>query len=431
MTQDQNAINPMLLSPEVQRWIRTTRASLDEIAFAPLPFEGLSRQELIQQVEGYRKAVDKLPRWGAQPGLLFPVKLSLEQCSSEATARYKAQVIKNNLEFHPKEIADLTGGFGVDAYALAQSGARVHHFELDESLSNLVAHNMRKLKAEVLCHHADGVKGLLELKLPVDLIYLDPARRDAQKNKVFRLEDCRPDILFHLEDLLAKSPYVLLKTSPMLDLHLGLTQLKWVREIHVVAVNNEVKEVLWLISRSAGQEDKTLPPRDLTDNKNPKVYAVNLSDEPLAEDSSAVQKNIIFDFIWNQPESNLYSTPLAYIFEPNGPLRKIGQYAALTQRFPILRIGPNAHLFTAEQWMDFPGRIFEVLDKWPFAKSEMKRFKGRKYNITTRDFPQTVAHIRATWQIKDGGQEYLFFTTDARGIKWIILCRKATQYPKI
>jgi len=431
MTQDQNAINPMLLSPEVQLWIRTTRASLDEIAFAPLPFEGISRQELMQQVEGYRKTTEKLPTWAGQPDLLFPIKLSLEQCSSEATARYKAEIIMNHLESQPKEIADLTGGFGVDAYYLAQSGARVHHFELDESLSHLVAHNMKTLNAEVHCHHGDGLKGLLELELPLDLIYLDPARRNAQKNKVFRLEDCSPDVLFHLEDLIAKSPYVLLKTSPMLDLHLGLTQLKWVREIHVVAVNNEVKEILWLISRSAGQEDKTQSAPDLTDNKNQKVYAVNLSEQHSIKDLKSAEKNIVIDFVWNQLEPSVYSAPLAFIYEPNGPLRKIGQYAALTQQFPVIRLGPNAHLFTSEQWMDFPGRIFEVLDKWPFAKSEMKRFKGQKYNITTRDFPQTVANIRATWQIKDGGQQYLFFTTDAQGVKWIILCRKATQYPKI
>ena len=448
---EQTAINPLLLNPEIQQWIRQTTATLEEIAFAPLPFAGVLRQELLQQVEGYRKTCEKLPRWSEISGLLFPAKISLEQCSSETTAHYKAAIVarhfggdlqsKESRQVHGKLIADITGGFGVDAYYLAQSGARVHHFELDELLSDVVRHNMAQLKANVICHHGDGLKGLQELKQgaqlddlkqPLDLIYLDPARRDTKKNKVFRLEDCTPDILTHLDYLLEYSPNILLKTSPMLDLQLGLRQLKKVTEIHVVAVNNEVKEILWFISRSAGQmgknqdaqDDKSRGTQEVTDHKNPKVYAVNLSPKSSALDSNSAQNNDIFEFIWNQRESTKYSAPLAYIYEPNGPLRKIGQYAALTQRLPVVRIGPNAHLFTAEQSMDFPGRIFEVLDKWPFTKPQMKHFKGQKYNITTRDFPLTVAKIRATWQIKDGGDEYLFFTTDSDGQKWIILCRK-------
>lgn len=429
MVQGQYAINPLLLNPEVQQWIRTTTNSLDEIAFAPLPFDGISRQEIMQQVEGYRKTLGKLPNLVQNPGLLFPVKLSLEQCSSEATAHYKAEIIKNNLEHHPKEIADLTGGFGVDAYYMAQSGARVHHFELDASLAALVQHNMTQLKGNITCHHADGIKSAMVMDF--DLIYLDPARRNTQKNKVFRLEDCSPNVLSYLDDLLERSPCVMLKTSPMLDLHLGLTQLKWVREIHVIAVNNEVKEIVWIMSRKSWGQDQPQIPHDSISTENPKVYAVNLNELVPAGNSSLSETGVIFEFVWNQPEPNNYSTPLSYIFEPNGPLRKIGQYASLTQRFHVMRIGPNAHLFTAEQWVDFPGRSFVVIDKWPFSKSQMKQFKGQKYNITTRDFPQTVAQIRAAWQIKEGSTEYLFFTTDAQGLKWIILCHKANKSEKI
>ena len=453
---DQTAINPLLLNPEIQQWIRKTTATLEEIAFAPLPFAGVSRQELMQQVAGYRKTCKKLPRWSETPGLLFPVKISLEQCSSQITAEYKAAIVARHFwsdlqpqestpaqinEFinqepkqgHNKLMADITGGFGVDTFYLAQSGARVHHFELDESLSNIVAHNMAQLKAKVICHPGDGLKGLQKLKqeaqqdeltLSLDLIYLDPARRDTQKNKVFRLEDCTPDILTHLDHLLEYSPNILLKTSPMLDLQLGLRQLKYVREIHVVAVNNEVKEILWFINRSTENDEKNQGAQKVTNHKNPNLYAVNLSPQPSILETNSAQKNDIIAFKWNNAESSQYSAPLSFIYEPNGALRKIGQYAALTERLPVLRIGPNAHLFTAMQWMDFPGRIFKVIDKWAFAKHQMKRFQGHKYNITTRNFPLTVAKIRATWQIKDGGSQYLFFTTDAQGVKWIILCEK-------
>ena len=449
MEQDQNSnvsgqitINPLLLNPEVQQWIRQNTASIEEIAFAPLPFDGIHRQELLQQVEGYRKTLEKLPQRAKTPGLLFPVKISLEQCSSQATAQYKAANAARHLggdltyqeskeplsQPQPKIIADLTGGFGVDTYYFSQVGARVHHFELDESLSSLVAHNLTVLEAAVLCHHGDGLQGLKTLGGALDLIYLDPARRDAHKNKVFRLEDCSPDVLKHLDYLLECSPNIMLKTSPMLDLNLGLKQLKKVTEIHVVAINNEVKEILWLIQKSAANAE------------NPRVFAVNLNNgNPLTDetahpgqdnlslstDQGGIDCKVVFDFNWNRPEQIRFSTPQSYLYEPNAPLRKIGQYAALTEDFPVLRIGPNAHLFTSEQLLEFPGRVFKVMEHWPYAKRHMKVFKGQQYNITTRDFPQTVAKIRAEWQIKEGGDQYLFFTTDAQGTKWIILCHKA------
>ncbi len=435
MEQGQNTINPALLNPEVQNWIHQTEYTLEEIAFAPLPFEGISRQELLQQVEGYRKITQKLPDWSSVVNLLFPVKLSLEQCSSQGSAGYKALLARHLCPKKTKNhIADLTGGFGVDSFYFAQSGARVHHFELDRALSQLVAHNMTQLNAEVVCYHGDGLLGIQDLDEDLDLIYLDPARRDAKKNKVFRLEDCRPNILDHLEDLLTQSPNILLKTSPMLDLHLGLKQLKWVNEIHVVAVNNEVKELLWVIQKSAVQ------------NQCPQVFAINLQDHNLDQsfNFSAVYENdskgkagikrlnlsTLVRFSWNLPENDSYSAPLTYLYEPNAALRKIGQYAALTRAFPVLRIGPNAHLFTTQEPCDFPGRHFKIIQSWPYSKRLMKQFKGKQYNITTRDFPQSVAQIRTSAQIKDGGAQYLFFTTDAQGQKWIILCEKPLQTSK-
>ncbi len=434
MAQRHHLINPAILNPEFQKWIRHTQYSLEEIAFAPLPFEGVSRQELLQQVEGFRKTSLKIIDWAEILGLVFPAKISIEQCSSKATGAYKSQIARRlilnktaELKFPQKTkqslktIADLTGGFGVDSYYFAQIGARVHHFEVDKSLSQIVAHNMAQLKAEVHCHPGDGIRGVQDLNEKLALIYLDPARRDAQQNKVFRLEDCTPDILTHLEDLLDISPIILLKTSPMLDLHLGLNQLKWVTEIHVVAINNEVKEILWVIQKNKIQ------------NQIPQVFAVNLSEEAynLNSDlsdfrsrSKSLDKSLIYEFQWNRPEVSHYSPPLNYLYEPNAPLRKIGQYGRLMEQFPILRIGHNAHLFTAKEYLNFPGRIFQVKDKWPYTKRIFKQFKGGQYNITTRDFPQSVAQIRALGQLRDGGQNYLFFTTDAQGQKWIILCQK-------
>ncbi len=434
MTQRHHFINPLILNTEFQKWIRQTQYSIEEIAFAPLPFEGVSRQELLQQVEGFRKTSLKIIDWAEILGFVFPAKISIEQCSSKATGAYKSQIARRlildtteDLNFPQttkqplKTIADLTGGFGVDSYYFAQIGARVHHFEVDESLSKIVAHNMAQLKAEVHCYQGDGIRGVQELDENLDLIYMDPARRDTQQNKVFRLKDCTPDILIHLEDLLDLSPIILLKTSPMLDLHLGLNQLKWVTEIHVVAVNNEVKEILWVIQKNKIQ------------NQIPQVFAVNLSEEAsylnsdlsdLRSRSISLDKSLIYEFQWNRPEMPQFSPPLAYLFEPNAPLRKIGQYRTLMEQFPVLRIGPNAHLFTAKVYLNFPGRIFKVKDKWPYTKRILKQFKGGQYNITSRDFPQSVAQIRSAGQLRDGGQNYLFFTTDADGQKWIILCQK-------
>ncbi len=216
---------------------------------------------------------------------------------------------------------------------------------------------MAQLKANVICHHGDGLKGLQELKQgaqlddlkqPLDLIYLDPARRDTQKNKVFRLEDCTPDILTHLDHLLEYSPNILLKTSPMLDLQLGLRQLKKVTEIHVVAVNNEVKEILWFISRSAGQmgknqdaqDDKSRGTQEVTAHENPKVYAVNLSPKSSALGSKSAQNNEIFEFIWNQRESSKYSAPWPTYMNPTAHLEKLGSMLRSPSAFPWCALVP-------------------------------------------------------------------------------------------
>ena len=410
MDPDTNHINPVLSSEDFSRWIKSTRATMKDLAFGPLPFENISRHELIEQLEGFRKSKEKLPTWHKSHNLIYPPKISIEQCSSEQTAEYKANLLKRHYgsSLENKTIADLTGGFGVDAYFMACAGAKVHHFEINKRLSAIVNHNMKQLNAKVQCHPQDGIHGINHHQ--VDVIYLDPARRDLQQKKVFRLEDCQPNVLGHLDSWLNQAEMVMIKTSPMLDLSLGIDQLKTAIEIHVVAVDNEVKELIWCLTKKIANT-----PQGLSD---PEIYVVNMKNNSAKIDH----------FPWALTERQVFGPIENYLFEPHAAWRKVGRYSALLDRLSMRRIGPNAHLFSADQPLDFPGRSFRIMEKFKFTKGVMKQFKNKQFNVTTRDFPMRVSEIRNMWRIMEGGDQYLFFTTDHEGQKWIILTEK---YPKI
>lgn len=386
-------MNKSLLHNEVQTFIRGFEGTLSQLAFKGSPFTEVTTRELLQQVEGYRKTEKKLPSWHHTEQILYPPKLNLEQTSSEETARYKASIVRGTT------LADLTGGLGVDSYYFSKNFEKVTHFEWNEELSLCAQHNFKAMGAENIdCITGNGLE-LLGGK-QYDFIYVDPARRHEEKGKVFFLKDCEPNVVENLEFLLEHGKTLLIKTSPMLDLSVGLTELKYVYEIHVVAIANEVKELLWLISK-----EKQSPLM---------VKTINFQHE-------GVQR---FDLTFGAETQAVYSHPLTYLYEPNSAVLKAGAFNELCSAFGVFKLAPHSHLYTSEELVDFPGRRFKVEQVVPYQKSSMKSLSKTTAHVTTRNFTESVAVLRNKWKIRDGGERYLFFTTLEQGEKVVVYTSK-------
>lgn len=385
--------NKSILNTEVQDFIRNFEGEISKLAFSGSPFETVSIQELLQQIESRSRIEKKLPTWFSTRDILYPPKLNLEQTSSEITSEYKASLVKGEL------IADITGGFGVDSYYFSEKFPEVHHFELNESLSEIVRHNFQVLGRNIKCFNEDGLKAVLNKKYSV--IYADPSRRHDSKGKVFFLKDCQPNIPNNIDEILSNCEVFLLKTSPMLDITVGLNELKDVSEIHIVAVENEVKELLWLLKEGKDSELK--------------IKTINFTKTELEE----------FSFNWNETAKADYSLPQEYLYEPNTAILKSGAFDLISEKLNLNKIEVNTHLYTNDHLIDFPGRRFKIEKVVPYNKKEIKSALAfKKANITTRNFPESVATLRKKWKLSDGGNIYLFFTTNLEGKRVMIVCSK-------
>jgi 16S rRNA G966 N2-methylase RsmD len=358
--------------------------------------------ELVQQIQGRQKALLKLPEWVNNPNILFPPTLSVEQSSSEITARFKASLVSGQL------LVDLTGGFGVDSYIFSKKFKQVTYVERNPQLVDIVGHNFQRLGARNVNYHlAEAGDFLQAFAGEADCFYLDPARRDTANQKVHRLEDCEPDVLRLLPLLLQKSRSILLKTSPMLDIDQAIRSLRQVQAVWVVAVENECKEVLYLLQ--PGKE-----------NPDPDIHAVNLLREG---------QQVTFSLRKGEEETlqPTYSDPLAYIYEPNAAILKAGGFKSVAKTFDLYKLHPSSHLYTsAELRSDFPGRIFQCQAVSRYDKKELRaRVPNQKANITVRNFPDPVAAIRKKTGIKEGGDIYLFATTDRYQKLIVLVCEKA------
>ena len=386
-------LNEHLLSPEVQAFICSYEGSLHDLAFKGSPFENVDSKQLLQQIEGKRIAKTKLPTWYKKRGIVYPPKVNLEQTSSQITAAYKSSLLKG------KRIADLTGGFGIDAFYFAQEFEKVYYFEVNEALSKLAAHNFKILNSvNIECINEDGVTGIKDLE--VDTVYLDPSRRTHAKGKVFFLSDCEPDITKHAAELLHTAKQIMIKTSPMLDLSAGYQDLPNVAQIHVVAVDNEVKEVLWVLDRSGKEVAQ--------------VTALNLTKKGV--------QSISFD--WNEDGRVSTVFPKNYLYEPNAAIMKSNGFYAIYRQLGLSKLHTHSHLFTSEKLVDFPGRTFEIKENLEYSKANLRKIKGTKANITTRNFNETVKELRKKWNLREGGDRYIFFTTNQEDKKRILICNK-------
>ena len=406
---------------------------------------------LLDQLVGWQTARTKLPSWAANEDIIYPPHLSMEQCSSEQTAEYKARLVARLVgleniassdlnsdcsrysageETTPKQqenhvqnsfegsFCDLTGGFGVDFSFIARSFKRAIYVEQQEKLCELARHNFHALgltQAEVV--KGDGTTYLHQLD-HVSVLFLDPARRNEQGGKTVLISDCTPDVLALEEELLEKADSVVIKLSPMLDWHRAVDELNRlcnvVREVHIVSVRNECKELLLVLQRTKGEkDDKTATKKAL------QVFCVN--------DESIVSYSL--DEALSTSQRLLSAIPKAgqYLYEPNASLMKAGCYALLTARYPLLALSLNSHLFVSEEVIDdFPGRKFEITAVSSFNKKELRRslLGIDKANIAVRNFPMSVADLRKRLKIKEGGNVYLFATTDAESNHLLFVCKK-------
>ncbi|MCR9182751.1 MAG: class I SAM-dependent methyltransferase [Flavobacteriaceae bacterium] len=387
-------MNKSILNTVVQNFIDDNlNEDLVKLTMKGSPFSNVSIQEIVIQIQGRLKAKSKLPTWFKTKDIYYPPKLHIEQTSSEATAQYKSELVRGDT------LADLTGGFGVDTLYFSKQFKETSHFEINNELSKIVSHNFSILSPKIRCYIDDGINAIKNKKF--DVIFVDPSRRNETKGKVFYLSDCLPNVVIHLDYLLKHCTTLMIKTSPMLDISAGLKELRHVYQIHIVAVKNEVKELIWLIEK--GRES------------NVNLVTVNILESD----------NEVFEAPLNLNSDINYSLPKKFLFEPNAAIMKSGLFETLCLKFPVEKIAPSSHLFTSDNLIDFPGRRFEITKVIPYAKAEVKKaLLGIKANISTRNFPETVSRLKTKWKIKDGGDLYLFFTTDSNNNKFVLFCRK-------
>ncbi|MFK7982283.1 MAG: rRNA adenine N-6-methyltransferase family protein [Saprospiraceae bacterium] len=376
--------------------------NLAQLAFKKTLVEGYDNRFVLNQLYGKQKAKNKLPYLFNNDQILYPVKVSVEQSSSEKTAIWKANLVEG------ATLLDMTGGFGVDTYHFSKRIQQVTYLEKNTELFDIVRHNYTVLNADnITTINGDSLGFLENTQHKFDWIYLDPARRDEVGNRKIGLAGYFPNLLDIQPLLFQKTEKVLVKVSPMLDIQQAIQQLGTVQKVMVLAVQNEVKELL-LILEKAGN----------TVGQSPAFECVDLR-----KDGTVLN----YQSNNNQDLSNLrYSLPKNYIYEPNAAILKAGLFKEIAIDFKLNKLHSNTHLYTSEQLVaDFPGRIFKLKGVENFNKKAIAPYlENRKANITTRNFPYAVAQIKKKLGVKDGGNVYLFATTLQEEQFKILVCEK-------
>lgn len=386
-----------VLHLEVQEFINAhLHHDIHDVLLKGSPFHNISISDLADQIESKKNAQKKLPSWFSNTSVYYPKKIHLEQSSSEITAAYKAGLVEG------RSLLDLTGGFGVDTFYFAKNIRELTHCEINQELSEVVNHNFKKMQlSNINLLAEDGIKFLTSTAQKFDWIFADPSRRNEQKNKVFLLHESEPDIPRHLNLLFEHANRILLKLSPILDIKNTLKELKFVKEIHTVAVDNEVKELLLILVKDWSE--------------TPIIKAVNIQKG----------KTINFEAEFPDKDSATFGLPKTYLYEPNAPILKAGLFNEVSTAFKIDKLHPNSHLYTSEELIGFPGRSFRILNKCVADRKKLlSLIPSKKANITTRNFPHSVSEIRKKFGLLEGGDLYLFFTTNIENKHVVLLCEK-------
>ncbi|ROI10384.1 methyltransferase [Chryseobacterium sp. H3056] len=367
-----------ILKKEIQDYINANLSTdLHSLLLKKSPFSEVPMQEIVQQIKG-KKVAQKKFNFLLKEGVIFPPNLNLEQASSQATAEYKAENVSG------KSFVDLTSGFGIDAYFLSQNFEEVILVEQNPELLEIVQHNWKILDKKAVFFNNTLENFLAENQRRFDLIYLDPARRDANKNKKFLLEDLSPNLLEIQENLLQTAPKILVKLSPLIDISYLISVLPNISEIQIIAVRNEVKELVVLL-----ETEKSAV--------SPKIICTNLESE-----------DAVFSFNYHEEKEAIpkFFEPLKYLYIPNNSVLKSGGFNVLAQKCNLEKLAPNTHFYTSDNFKEnFPGRVLEVEI---INSSQIK--KGEKYNIISKNHPLSPEEIKKKYKIKDGGSRYLIFS---------------------
>ena len=366
---------------------------VEELALQRKRYAHLSDEKwrwMLQQVEGRQRTHDKLPTFAQIEDWWYPVRLSCEQCSSEATARYKAEIIRQ-LGEKQDILIDLTGGYGVDTYFLSEQMAQAHYVERNEELCRIAQHNFQIANKPIHVHNTSAEDFLAQYSMAGSVssdvkkevvVYLDPARRDAHGGKVFRIEDCEPNVIKLLPSLRAISNTILIKFSPMLDITSALQSLGNEWDVHVVALHNEVKEIIFVTG-------------------NNRIHAVNILHEG----------NDQFSFTRSEEKSALCAMAdciCEYIYEPNAAIIKAGAFRLVAERFQLHKLDHNTHLYTADQLIeDFPGRVWKVIAQPIKNQRDIAALGIQRAAILTRNYPLTPEELRKKFKVQESDSHFL------------------------
>lgn len=395
------------LSDATLRFVRAHRRDdVRTLALQAAKYPDVDMPEAVVQIAGWQAAERKIPWLAQTEGIRYPRHLSMEQCSSELTARRKASLVSG------ESFADLTAGFGVDCCIIAQRFRTADYVERQAELCALAQHNFPLLgMTHIRIHHTDGMEYLKRMN-PVDCLFLDPARRDSHGGKTVLIADCEPNVAEWEPLLLQKAETVMVKLSPMLDITSALQDLKNITSLHIIAVHNECKEMVALLKKNVHKAngdatEAVISCEQLVENSDCEPFEYRLSEEREAH--------------------CLFASEISdYLYEPGAALLKAGPYKLLSVRYGVEKLHANSHLYTLGKLVDFPGRRFKVLGVAGFGKRELKDFLRDvpKANLTVRNFPVTVAELRKRLKLKEGGDIYLFATTMGQGDRVLIKCHR-------
>jgi hypothetical protein len=393
-----------LTQPEIQDFLFAIEGE-DESAWAlkQKEVQGIPPAVIAAQLKGRRKAKNKIPTWYRTRGIVYPPAVNLEQASSEATALFKKQLLKNELPSF-RAGADLTGGAGIDATFLAPLFVHYHYVEPDQELIEIARLNHQTLGLKnLLYHNCNGQDFLARTSQPLNFIYIDPSRRN-QSRKVFRLADGSPDVTTLQDAIFKLSSFAMVKASPLLDIQQGLRELKSVKKIWVVSVENECREILFFSERKFDEE--------------PQIIAVELS----------AKGDWLHTFSFRLSEEKeagiKYHPPEAFLYEPFASVMKAGGFKSITRTYPVNKISANTHLYTAASLVtDFPGRVFRILTMNPTAKQIQELLPNRQVNIISRNYPLSPEEIKKKYHLKDGGPLFLIGFGNSSG-KSLALCER-------
>ena len=433
-----------------------------QLAFLGSKYPEVDMPFALDQIRGRKMARVKLPRWASLEGIIYPPHISMEQCSSESTALYKAELAARLLGLPASssgtemkaeneiEFVDLTGGFGVDfSYIAARLGVKSMYVERQAHLCEAAKENFGRLGLKnAIVKNGDGIevlhsfhpkkkdaasaddslgitydqpRSLLKTNLGLKIIFIDPARRDDAGNKVVSLKDCTPDVTVLQEEMLSKADYVIIKLSPMLDWHRAISELSHVREVHIISVNNECKELLLVLSaRNMGEMEASSADGEVKHAGNLRIYCINDAQSFVCDELDMESSQVKI------APSTLEE--MLYLYEPNASLMKAGCFGVLSGRYDARMLSKNSHLFVSrEPIAAFPGRSFRIIAVSSFNKKELKRHLSgiTKANIATRNFPLSVAELRKRLKLKDGGETYIFATTLSDESHGLVITEKA------